>query len=300
MSLFNNLIVSLTEKLPKPIVKKFSQRYIAGENLTDAVELVKKLNASGIYATLDVLGESIKNKEESKKSKESCAAVLDSILDSKLNSNLSLKPTQMGLSIDEDFAYSQIKELVQRAKSQNNFVRLDMEDSQCTQKTINIYKKLRHEFDNVGIVLQSYLKRTYDDVVDLCKTHSNIRLCKGIYVESEKIAFKDRQVIRDNYVKCLEYIFNSGGYVGIATHDDYLVNKVYEIISKLNLSKSSFEFQMLLGVKEDLRNKINSDGYKMRVYVPFGKDWYAYSIRRLQENPQVARYIFNNLIGFSK
>jgi proline dehydrogenase len=300
MSFINNLIVSVTEKLPKPIIKKFSSKYIAGETLLDAVELIKTLNTSGIYATIDVLGESIKTKEESIQNKLRCEQVLDSIRDNNLKSNLSIKPTQMGLDIDENFAYEQIKELVAKAKAENNFVRLDMEDSPFTQKIINIYKKLKAEYDNVGIVLQAYLKRTYDDVADLCKTKSNFRLCKGIYIEPEKIVYKDRQIIRDNYLKCLEYMLNSGSYVGIATHDDYLINKAFELVNKLNIPKSNFEFQMLLGVREDLRNKINTDGYKIRVYVPFGKDWYAYSIRRLQENPQVARYVFNNLFKFTK
>jgi proline dehydrogenase len=300
MSLINNLIVSVTEKLPKPVIKKFSSKYIAGETLDEAVQLIKTLNASGVYATIDVLGESIKTKEESIRNKLSCEQVLDSIRDNSLKSNLSIKPTQMGLDIDEEFAYEQIKELVARAKSENNFVRLDMEDSPFTRKTINIYKKLKANFDNVGIVLQAYLKRTYDDVVALCKTQSNFRLCKGIYIEPEKIAYKDRQIIRDNYLKCLEYILCSRSYVGIATHDDYLINKAYELVNKLNVPKGNFEFQMLLGVREELRNKINSDGYKIRVYVPFGKDWYAYSIRRLQENPQVARYVFNNLFKFTR
>jgi proline dehydrogenase len=300
MPLFNNLIVSITEKLPKPIIKQFAKKYIAGESLEQAVNLIKKLNAAGIYATIDVLGESIKSKEEANRCKINCEKVLDSIREKKLNSNLSIKPTQMGLNIDENFAYYQINELVEKAKEENNFVRLDMENSPFTEKTINIYKKLKSNYDNVGIVLQAYLKRTYDDVRELCKTHSNFRLCKGIYIESEKIAYKDRQMIRDNYLKCLEFILNSGSYVGIATHDDYLINRVYDLIEKLDIPKSNFEFQMLLGVREELRNKINSDGYKIRVYVPFGSDWYAYSIRRLQENPQVARYIFNNLFDFTK
>ncbi len=297
MSFINNAIVGVTEILPKSVVRQFSKKYIAGESLEQAVSLVKKFNQSGIVTTIDVLGEAIKTEKESIESKGKCLTVLDTILQNKLNSNLSIKPTQMGLSIDEEFALLQIEELIKKAKSFNNFVRLDMEDSPYTQKTINVYKKLRQNYDNVGIVLQAYLKRTYDDVVDLCKNKSNIRLCKGIYVEPENISYKSKQDIRDNYLKCLEHILKSGNYVGIATHDEYLINKSYEILNRLNIYKSKFEFQMLLGVREDLRDKINSDGYKLRVYVPFGKDWYAYSIRRLKENPQVARYIFNSIFG---
>lgn len=297
MSFINNAIVRITEILPKSVVKQFSKKYIAGESLEQAVTVVKQFNQRGIVTTIDVLGEAIKNEKESIESKEKCIKVLDAILENKLNSNLSIKPTQMGLSINEEFALPQIEELVNKAKLFNNFVRLDMEDSPYTQKTINVYKKLRQNHNNVGIVLQAYLKRTYADVVDLCKETSNIRLCKGIYVEPESISYKDKQAIRDNFMKCLEHIFKSGSYVGIATHDEYLINKSYELLNKLNIDKNKFEFQMLLGVREDLRDKINSDGYKLRVYVPFGKDWYAYSIRRLKENPQVARYIFNSIFG---
>lgn len=297
MSFINNVIVRITEVLPKSVVKQFSKKYIAGESLEEAIAVVEKFNQNGIATTVDVLGEAIKNEKESIESKEKCIKVLDAILENKLNSYLSIKPTQMGLSINEEFALSQIEELVNKAKSFDNFVRLDMEDSPYTQKTINVYKKLRQNHNNVGIVLQAYLKRTFDDIVDLCKETSNIRLCKGIYVEPESISYKNKQAIRDNFTKCLEHILKSGSYVGIATHDEYLINKSYELLNKLNIDKNKFEFQMLLGVREDLRDKINSDGYKLRVYVPFGKDWYAYSIRRLKENPQVARYIFNSIFG---
>jgi len=297
MSFINNALVRITEILPKSVVKQFSKKYIAGESLEQAISVVKMFNQNGIVTTIDVLGEAIKNEKESIESKEKCIKVLDAILENKLNSYLSVKPTQMGLSINEEFALSQIEELVNKAKSFDNFVRLDMEDSPYTQKTINVYKKLKQNHNNVGIVLQAYLKRTYDDVVDLCKENSNIRLCKGIYVEPESISYKDKQAVRDNFIKCLEHILKSGSYVGIATHDEYLINKSYELLNKLNIDKNIFEFQMLLGVREDLRDKINSDGYKLRVYVPFGKDWYAYSIRRLKENPQVARYIFNSIFG---
>ncbi len=295
MSFFNKIIVAIVQLMPKAIVGIFSRRYIAGETLGEAIDLVKNLNSKGIYATIDVLGEAIKNKDEAITSKKKALQVFDSIIQNNLKANLSIKPTQMGLSIDEDFAYEQISELVERAKQIDNFVRIDMEDSPFTDATFKLYKRLRENYDNTGVVVQAYLKRTYDDVVVLNKLGTNYRLCKGIYIESPNIAYKDKQVIRDNYLKILETILKSGNYVGIATHDEHLIKGAYKLIKDLNILKDKFEFQMLLGVREDLRDRINKDGYKIRVYVPFGKDWYPYSIRRLKENPQIAGYIFKSL-----
>ena len=298
MSFFNNLIVFVVRFLPKPVVGFFSRKYIAGETLQDAVKVVQDFNSKGILATLDVLGESIKSKGEAADAKFKALEVLDAIIKSKLNANLSIKPTQMGLSIDEDFAYNQVEELVKRAKEINNFVRIDMEDSPYTDATFRLLKRLRTKYDNVGVVVQAYLKRTFDDVVCLNKMNTNYRLCKGIYVEPAEIAYKDKQEIRDNFIKILRKMFADGVYVGIATHDDYLVEAAYNMIKEMNIPKHKFEFQMLLGVKETLRDKINADGYRIRIYVPFGKDWYPYSIRRLKENPAMAGTIFKALFSF--
>lgn len=300
MSLFNSLIVKVTQLLPKSMVRIFAGKYIAGEELTDAIKLVKTLNSHGIYATIDVLGESIKNKDEAIAAKIKCLEVLDAIKSNGLLANLSIKPTQMGLAIDEGFALQQISELVRKAKSFDNFVRIDMEDSPFTDSTIRVYNKIRETIGNVGIVLQAYLRRTMSDTKTLNKLGANYRLCKGIYVEPESIAYKDRQAIRDNFLNILRKMLHDGNYVGIATHDDYLIENSYKMIKEMKIPKDKFEFQMLLGVKEDLRYKINSDGYKVRIYVPFGKDWYAYSIRRLKENPQIAGYAFKNIFSFGK
>ena len=300
MNFINDTIVSIVKIMPKQVVGIFSKKYIAGEKLEDAVNLVKDLNSKGIYATLDVLGESIKNKEDAEAAKNKCLIVLDTIRENNLKANLSIKPTQMGLSIDEEFAFKQIDQLVEKAKQINNFVRIDMEDSQYTDKTIKLFENLKKNYNNVGIVLQAYLKRTFDDAVILGRLNTNYRLCKGIYIEPVSIAYKDKQKIRENYLETLHVILKSGNYVGIATHDEYLINEAYRIIKELNVPKDKFEFQMLLGVREDLRDKINADGYKIRVYVPFGEDWYAYSIRRLKENPQIAGYIFKNIFSFTK
>jgi len=298
VSFFNKIIVAIVQRLPKTIVGIFSKKYIAGETLDEAVEYVKTLNAKGIFATIDVLGESIKTKEEAVDSKKKALQVLDTINENKLKANISIKPTQMGLSIDENFAFEQISELVEKAKQLNNFVRIDMEDSPYTDKTFKLYKRLKGNYDNLGVVVQAYLKRTYDDVVVLNKLDTNYRLCKGIYIESPNIAYKNKKAIRDNYMNVLETILKSGNYVGIATHDEFLINAAYKKIKEMNLSNDKFEFQMLLGVREDLRDKINADGYKMRIYVPFGKDWYPYSMRRLKENPEIAGYIFKSIFNF--
>lgn len=284
--------------MPVNVVWLFSKKYIAGKTLPNAVDTVKELNSKGILATLDVLGESIKTKEEAIEAKNKALQVFDAIVQNKLNANLSIKPTQMGLAIDKELAYQQILELVKRAHEINNFVRIDMEDSPYTDLTIDVYKRIYEEFSNVGIVLQSYLKRTYNDTIVLNKLGTNYRLCKGIYIEPATIAYKDKQAIRDNFMKSLEIMLKNGNYVGIATHDSYLIEKSYELIKELNIPKDKFEFQMLLGVREDLRDKINKDGYKIRIYVPFGEDWYKYSIRRLQENPNIAGHIVKEFFAF--
>lgn len=296
MSILNSIIVSFVKYLPQSVVHIFAKKYIAGEELQDAVNVTKELNAKGIVATLDVLGEAIKTKEEATEEKEECFRVLDAIEKNNLDANLSIKPTSLGLSIDPEFFYENMREVISKAKSYNNFVRVDMEDSPYTTITIEIFKKLQNEFDNCGIVVQSYLKRTEDDVEELNKTNTNYRLCKGIYVEPEEIAFKDKQKVRDNFMLLLEKMLLNKSYVGIATHDDPLVEGSYEVINKMGLQKDEYEFQMLYGVKEKLRDKINADGHKLRIYVPYGKKWYAYSMRRMQENPEIAGHITKSIL----
>jgi len=291
-------IVQFVKLLPKSVVHIFAKKYVAGDTLDDGVRVVKELNANGIVATMDILGESIKTRGEASETQEQYFELLEAIDKHKLDSNISIKPTALGLAIDADYCKELITEIIEKAKSYNNFVRIDMEDSPFTQITIDIFKELRAKYDNVGIVLQSYLRRTLDDVVDLNKIGANYRLCKGIYIEPEKIAFKGRQEVRDNFLKSLEKMFEDGNYVGIATHDDYLIKESYSMIEEKKIPKNKYEFQMLYGVTEHLRDKINSDGHKIRIYVPYGEHWYAYSIRRLQENPQVAWYITKSIFSF--
>lgn len=296
MGLVNNVIVEFVKLLPKPLVKIFAQKYIAGETLQDAINVTKELNSKGIYATIDVLGEAIKTKEEAFEAKKECFQVLEAIDKNKLMANLSIKPTQFGLMMDREFGHQQISEVISKAKSMSNFVRLDMEDSATTDAIIDLYKCMKEKFNgHVGIVVQAYLKRTMADVSMLNNIGGHYRLCKGIYIEPEEIAYKEKQKIRDNFVDLLKKMFNDCNYVGIATHDDYLVDAAYKLIKDMKIPKDKYEFQMLYGVKENLRDKINADGHKIRIYVPFGEHWYKYSIRRLQENPNMAWYITKSL-----
>jgi len=295
----NNIIVAFVKLLPKSIVYIFAKRYIAGEKLEDAVRVVRDLNAKGIWATVDLLGEDVNTKEESIQAKIECLEVLSAIEKNKLKANLSLKPTQLGLLIDKEFCLGQISEILDKAKSFENFVRIDMEDSPTTGLTFELHNRLKEKYSNVGVVVQAYLKRSFDDVQKQNKLGTNYRLCKGIYIEPEAISYKKRGEVRDNYLKILEAMLGNGNYVGIATHDDYLVKQAYALIKKLGIAKDKFEFQMLYGVKEDLRDKINRDGYKIRIYVPFGEHWYKYSIRRLGENPQVAWYVTKSIFSFN-
>lgn len=295
MNIVKTGIVKFVKILPKNLVFVFAKKYIAGTKLQDAVEVVKELNSIGIMATMDVLGEAISNKKEAEDAKNECLEVLENIKTHKLDSNLSIKPTQLGLAIDEDFCYFQLKEIVEKAKSYNNFVRIDMEDSSLTDKTIKLFDRINKDFDNVGIVLQAYLKRTADDVDKLNPQNTDYRLCKGIYVEPEKIAYKDRKKVQDNFIELMSKIISNGNYVGIATHDEVLVDAAYNYVTENKIDKDKFEFQMLYGVREELRNKISADGYRLRVYVPFGEHWYHYSVRRLQENPTLAWYITKSL-----
>lgn len=297
MSLFNKLVVISLPLVPKFLVHVFAKKYIAGPDLEDAIRLITQFNSRGICATIDLLGEEIKNQEEALQVVASYKEILTAINIHKLDSNISIKPTHLGLKIDKEFCYKNIYNLVLEAKRHNNFVRIDMEDHTCTSDTIEIYLRLHKEFQNVGVVIQAYLRRTVDDINPLLKHKANLRLCKGIYMESRDIAFKDPEIINYNFNYNLEKLLSAGCYVGIATHDEKIVWHALSLIDKLKLKKDEYEFQMLLGVDEQLRNIIVSAGHHLRVYVPFGKKWYAYSIRRLKENPNIARNVIKNIFG---
>ncbi len=298
MNPFNKAIVGILPLFPKKLVRVFANRYIAGDKLSEAVEAVKNLNIKNIVATMDVLGESIKDKNEAVISKNESIEVLDEINNTGINSNLSVKLTMLGLNIDFDLCLSLVTEIIERAKSYNNFVRIDMEDSSVTEATVKIFEEVRKKFDNVGLVLQAYMRRSEKDILRLTEIKTNFRLCKGIYVEPESVAYKGKQEVRDNFLKLLRLMLERKAYVGIATHDDFLIDGAKKIISEFGLKKEEYEFQMLLGVREKTRDKIVSEGNKMRIYVPFGERWYQYSIRRFKENPNVAGQVLKSL--FSK
>lgn len=297
MTLINKLIVLVLPLVPKFIVYLFAKRYIAGPTLQHAVNAIKNFNDSGIMATLDILGEEVEHKEDSLKVVEEYKATLAAIEENNLDANISVKPTHLGLKIDKEFCYENIRSIVQEAKKYSNFVRIDMEDHTCTTDTIDIFLRLKEEYDNVGVVIQSYLRRTIDDVNNLTKHQSNLRLCKGIYVEPREIAYKDYDIINNNFQYCLYKLLKNKCYVGIATHDEILIWHALSVIDELKLDKNDYEFQMLLGVTEDLRDILVSSGHRMRIYVPFGEHWHAYSMRRLKENPKVAMYIIKHIFG---
>jgi proline dehydrogenase len=293
MEWLNQLIIKTMPLVPKSIIRVVSRRYIAGEELMDAVRVTRELMSLGGMSTIDVLGEFVTNKEMALHEKMMCSKVLDAINEYKLESYLSVKPTSLGLGIDFDFGYSNIRELVEKAAINGLFVRLDMENSPYTDATFDVFRKLRSEgFNNVGIVIQAYLFRSETDIKNLADLKPSIRLCKGIYKESAAIAFQDKESIRSNYKKLLSLIMDLDLYPAIATHDEVLINFALEEIARRKLTRDNYEFQMLLGVRETKRDQLLSDGHRLRVYVPFGKDWYGYSSRRLKENPDIAGYIF--------
>jgi len=298
MSLLNSTISKSIMYIPGPIVGLFAKSYIAGPNLYDAVKVAREMNNKNIMVTIDILGEFIRTKDDAKYFKEKCIEILDAINKEGIDGNLSLKPTQMGLLLDKQFAFDNIREILTHAKSLNNFVRIDMEDHVCTDDTLEFYRKLRDEFPgHAGTVLQAYLRRTPNDIEKLSDGPLNFRLCKGIYDEPRKIAYKDPYIINRNYTYCLDILFKNRAYVGIATHDEKLIFEAMRLIKKYDYKKDEYEFQMLLGVDEELRNIIVSAGHRLRVYVPFGKDWLPYSKRRLKANPSIGRHALRQLFG---
>ena len=298
MKLLNSILVNTIPVLPKSLVRVFANKYIAGDNLGTAVETVKNLNSKKFMVTMDVLGESISSKEEAIKSKDEQLEVLEAIKKNNLDSNLSIKLTMLGLKSDYALCESLFTEVLEKAKSLNIFVRIDMEESAVTEITIKIYEEMRKKYDNIGLVLQAYLRRTESDIIRLTEQKANFRICKGIYIEPEEIAFKGYDEVRQNYLRVLKLAFERGAYCGIATHDEFLVEGAEKIVKELGLTKQQYEFQMLLGVREHLRDEILKMGHRIRIYVPFGERWYEYSIRRFQENPNVAGQVLKSI--FSK
>jgi len=292
MTLLDRAVSLALPFVPRPIVQRFSKRYIAGSTVDHALRVARELRDQGALATIDILGEFITRREEASANTDAYIHLLRRIHDEHVSgANVSVKLSALGLLLDRNVCLEHMRRLVEFAVSLGNFIRIDMEDSPCTSPTIEIYKALRTEFGgSVGLVLQSRLRRTLRDIDEIAREPSNFRLCKGIYLEPREIAFTDPELIRRNFVLALDRMFELGCYVGIATHDERLVWEALRLIRKHGLDDSRYEFQMLLGVDEQLRKILIGEGHRLRVYVPFGEHWYAYSVRRLRENPQIAGY----------
>jgi len=301
MMWINKLIAGMLPFMPKSFVWLFSKRYIAGKTIDDAITVSKNLNQEGMMVTIDLLGEFITELHQAEENKNQYLEIIDAVMAQKIDGNFSLKPTMFGLLLDKEICYQYIREIVAKAASYNSFIRIDMEDSQCVDLEIELFRKLKAEYPkNVGLVFQAYLRRTLSDLNDLLDIHSddlpiNYRLCKGIYVEPEKIAFKKYDEINEYFLKDLEFMFSKGIYPGIATHDKFLVEGAYKLIEKYQVPREKYEFQMLYGVTPQLRKSILEAGHRMRIYVPFGEQWFAYSTRRLKENPSMAKEIIKAL-----
>jgi len=295
------MIAGILPYMPKNFVWIFSKRYIAGKKIEDAIRVSRELNSQGIKITVDLLGEFITKLSEAEQNKIEYLDIIETFQKEKIDGNYSLKPTMFGLLIDKEVCYKNIREIVKKAAEYDNFVRVDMEDSQCVDLEIELYRKLKAEFPkNVGLVVQAYLKRTLKDLENMMDMHSkdvplNYRLCKGIYVEPAEIAYKKYEEINKHFLEDLEFMFKNGVYPGIATHDKPLVDGAYRLIEIYNVPNNMYEFQMLYGVTPELRQSIVEKGHAMRVYVPFGDQWFAYSTRRLKENPKMAWLIIKAL-----
>ncbi|HEY8315332.1 MAG TPA: proline dehydrogenase family protein [Gaiellaceae bacterium] len=300
MTLLDKAIVLMLPVVPKPVVQLFSSRYIAGSTLDDAVEVVRTLNGEGKLATVDVLGEEITRESEARAIAQAYCDAFTAIERDQLDSNVSIKLTALGLDLSYELCRENLETVLAEAVRYGNFVRIDMEDSATTSDTLRLYRELRESgFDNVGVVLQAYLHRTLDDVRELADLKPNVRLCKGIYVEPPTIAFTGYEDVRANYVRALDALLEAGAYVGIATHDEWLIGQALERVE--DMDTSDYEFQMLLGVRERRASELVAAGHRLRVYVPFGEHWYQYSLRRLQENPTmagtIAKATVNRVLG---
>ena len=297
MSVVDRIIAGSLPFIPRILVERVARPYIAGETPDDAMRVASGLNQQGLRATMDLLGEHVDRMEQARHAVDTYMTLLESIHQRGLDSTVSLKLTQFGLKLNPDECFLMVESIIRRATELNNFVRIDMEDSSCTTGTIETFRRLRQKHSNVGVAIQAYLRRTADDISALVELKPNIRLCKGVYVESEIVAFREMRLINENYLAVLERLLRAGCYVGIATHDEYIVKEAERMIRGMRLPPTSYEFQMLLGVSEPLRNRILRDGHPLRVYIPFGQEWYAYSVRRLRENPRIAGYVLKAMLS---
>jgi proline dehydrogenase len=296
MSLFDNLIKHGMPLVPKFMVGRVARRYVAGERLGDAVRTIRALNDEGAMTTVDVLGEEVSERAKADEAVAEYVRLLDRIAQEGLDANVSIKPTLLGLKIDEDLCRENVSAIVGRAAEHSNFVRIDMEDHTCTDATLRIYRQVLAERGNVGVVLQAYMRRTPSDINGLLPLTPNVRICKGIYREPRHVAWQGFETVRSSFIYAMEKLLERGCYVGIATHDPHLVWAGMRAVDRFGLDRDRYEFQMLLGVDPELRKIILGEGHRLRVYVPYGRDWYPYSVRRLRENPTVARHVIRAML----
>ena len=289
--MLTRIVASTLPFIPKRIVGRVARRYVAGEQLQDALDVVRSMNERGAMGTIDLLGEEVKEKSKALAATEEYNRILEQLHLHGLRSNISIKLTLLGLKIDETLCRENVERLAITAKSYGNFLRIDMEDHTCTDATLRIYKQLQEIHGNLGVALQAYLRRTLADIDALPGCGANVRLCKGIYTEPPSLAWTSRSTIQTNYLHVLEKLIRKGVYVAIATHDEFLVCQAIALIDKHKLGHERYEFQMLLGVLPELRDIILASGHRLRVYIPYGMDWHAYSIRRLRENPRIALHV---------
>jgi len=297
MSLFDRLVVTTLPLVPKFVVGKVASRYVAGETLEDALRTVEALNEEGAMATIDILGEEVRERDKAAWAVGEYVRIFDAIEERGLDSNVSIKLTLLGLRIDEGFCRGNVERVVAAAKRDRNFVRIDMEDRTATDATLRIYHHLHPKYGNLGVVFQAYMRRTLGDIAALPRDGASVRLCKGIYIEPRETAWKGYDTVRANFLAALEKLLERGVYVGIATHDEYLVQGACALIDRFELARERYEFQMLLGVDAELRRILIAGGHRLRVYVPYGRDWYPYSVRRLRENPEVARHVLRAMLS---
>jgi proline dehydrogenase len=285
------------------LAKNMANRFVAGETLDTALAAVARLNARGITASLDLLGESVHNEEEARASGDGYVTMLDRIYERKADANVSVKLTAMGLDISEDLCVATMHKILQRAREYQTFVRIDMESSEYTQRTLDLFEHRLYPAyrENVGIVLQSYLYRTFADVERANLLKARVRLCKGAYKEPETVAYPNKKDVDANYVRCMHELMLKGNYPGIATHDEAIIKEAKRFAKENQIATSRFEFQMLYGVRRDLQDQLVREGYRMRVYVPFGTQWYPYLMRRLAERPANVAFltgsVFKEMIG---
>jgi proline dehydrogenase len=297
MGIMDKAIANSVPVIPRPIVKKISSRYIAGDTLGEAVLTIRDLNKEGCVATIDLLGESTESKADAASKLKDYEKVVDALEEHDLKSGISVKLTGLGLTLNEELCRANLEEIVEYAAARDRFVRVDMEDSPYTEATLNMVSDMYRRHENTGAVLQAYMRRSIEDVQNIIQAGYSVRLCKGIYDEPRSIAYKDFDTVRQNYIFLLDELLKGGVYVGIATHDEFLIWHALRLIHQLEVPEDRYEFQMLLGVDEELRSILVEGGHKLRVYVPFGEDWYEYSTRRLKENPKIAGYVTKDVIG---